>query len=146
MFIVELDADSHYSLLGVSPDATFAEIREARDREVHQLRKRQRAEPTNRDEMVERQMQINAAGEVLARPAEREKYDREHPHVRFFTVRAAAAPMFVEPGDRIDVLHRSIVEHLDRCGTPLPPRSDLDRVDFSEDLTPYPLLDGLGRQ
>jgi len=40
MFMVQLDADSYYSLLGVEPNATFAEIRAARDRKVKELRER----------------------------------------------------------------------------------------------------------
>jgi curved DNA-binding protein CbpA len=142
MFMVELAADSYYGLLGVEPDATFAEIREARDREVRQLRERQRCEPSNGDELQERQKKVNAAGEMLARPANRAQYDKEHAHLRFFTVRAAAAPMFVDQRERIDALHRAIVAHLGRRGVRLPPMSDLDRVDFGEDLTPNPLLDG----
>jgi curved DNA-binding protein CbpA len=127
MFMVELDTDSYYSLLGVEPDATAAEIRQGRDRLVKQLRERQRRESTNREELVERQKEVNAAGEALARPAQREKYDREHAHLRFFTVR---------------VVHRALSEHLRQAGVAVSPLSDLDRVDFGDDLTPNPILDG----
>jgi curved DNA-binding protein CbpA len=142
MFMVKLEADSLYSLLGVAPDATFAQIREARDRAVRLLRERQRQEPTNREQLDERQKQVNAAGETLARPAQREKYDEEHAHLRLFMVRPAAAPMFTDPADRIDALHRAMVEHLRAAGVRVPPLTDLDRADFSDDLTPTPLLDG----
>src|SRR5690242_17707158 len=104
MFMVELGADSHYALLGVDPNATFAQIRVARDGMIKDLRVRQRREPTHLEELQDRQKQVNAAGEVLVRPANREKYDAEHPYLRFFTPRPAAAPMFTTDEDRLDVL------------------------------------------
>jgi curved DNA-binding protein CbpA len=142
VFMVDLQSDSYYVLLGVEPNATAAEIRQARDRQVWELRERQRREPINRRELIERQKTVNAAGEELARPAKREKYDKEHAHLRFFTVRNAAAPMFIDKGDRLYVLRRALAAHLAAAGTPLRQLSDLDRVDFSGDLTYNPLLDG----
>jgi hypothetical protein len=141
-FMVELDADSHYSVLGVEPDATPAAIGAARNRLNTELRRRQRLEPANRDALKRRRKDVNAAGETLARPAEREKYDRDHPHVRLFTPRTAAAAMFVSIGDRLDVVHRAIRGHLHAAGVTVPPLSDLDRLDFGDDVTPHPLLDG----
>lgn len=145
MFMIDLGADSLYSLLGVLPDATAAEIRTARDRMVQELRERHRREPTRRTELEERQKAVNAAGETLARPAKREQYDQEHTHLRYFTIRSAAAPMFVDAGERVDVLYRAIAAHLAERGTPVAPLSDLDRVDFRSDETPNPLLDELLR-
>jgi hypothetical protein len=142
MFMVELDTSSHYSLLGVDPNASFADVRAARDREIKRLRERQRREPTNRDELVERQKQVNAAGEELARPAQREKYDKQHANLRFLAVRSASAPMFDDAGDRLEALYRAIAGHLRALGVSLPPLSDLDRTDFDDDLTPIPMLDG----
>lgn len=142
MFMVDLDTDSYYNLLGVEPTASASEIRQARDRLIQDLRERQRREATRREELLERQKQVNAAGEVLARPANREQYDRDHAHLRFFTVRTAAAGMFVDVGDRLDALQRAIREHMREVGRPLPPASDLEREDFPEDLTPSPVLDG----
>jgi len=143
MFMVDLSADSHYTLLGVAPTATADEIRMARDRLVKELKERHRREPTNRDELVERLKAVNAAGEALVRPAERTKYDQKNAHLRFFTVRRAAAAMFIEAGDRVDILHRAISAHLAGAGVPLRPLSDLDRVDFLADASPNPLLDQL---
>jgi curved DNA-binding protein CbpA len=143
MFMVDLGGDSHYALLGVSPTATAGEIRRARDRLVQQLREQQRREPTRSPELVRRQKAVNAAGEELARPANRAAYDQANAHLRFFTVRDAAAPMFVDVAARIDVLHRAIAAHLRAAGAPLPPLSDLDRSDFRADQTPNPLLDEL---
>jgi curved DNA-binding protein CbpA len=140
MFMVEINTDSLYSILGVAPDAQPAEIREARDLRVEQLRELQRRQPTNRDELIERQKAINAAGEELARPARREKYDRENQHLKFFAVRAAGAPMFAAGADLVAALRPAIAGHLDAAGVPLV-AADLDRVDFAADLTWHPLLD-----
>ncbi|WP_439427391.1 hypothetical protein [Micromonospora sp. LA-10] len=144
MFMVEINTDSLYSVLGVAPDARPVEIREARDRLIEQLREQQRLQPTNRDELVERQKAINAAGEELARPARRERYDRENQHLRFFAVRAAAAPMFADGADLVTALRSAVADHLDAAGVPLIAASDLDRVDFAADLTRHPLLDDRG--
>jgi curved DNA-binding protein CbpA len=141
MFMVEINTDSLYSVLGVAPDAPPAEIRQARDLLVEQLREQQWRQPTNRDELIERQKAINAAGEELARPARREKYDRENQHLRFFAVRAAAAPLFTAGVDLVAALRHAIADHLDAAGVPLTAASDLDRVDFTADLTWLPLLD-----
>jgi len=141
MFMIDLGAESYYSLLGVTPNATAAEIRQARDGLVRELRERQRREPTKRKELEERQKVVNTAGEELARPANRAQYDQDNAHLRFFTVRNAAAPLFADPADRIDVLHRAISAHLNSAGVGIRPLSDLDRTDFTADQTPNPLLD-----
>ncbi len=141
MFMVELTVDSNYSVLGLKPDAEAAEIREARDRLVEDLRVKQWREPANRDAYLAEQDRINRAAEELARPARREQYDRAHPHLRFFTVRTTAAPMFVALPDRVVALRAAIAAHLDAVGAPLAPASELDRRDFSADFTRTPLLD-----
>jgi curved DNA-binding protein CbpA len=135
MFMVELTVDSHYSVLGLQPDAHVQQIRDARDRMVEDLRIRQRREPGNRDAYLAEQDRINRAAEELARPARREQYDRAHPHLRFFTVRNAAAPMFVSLPDRVAALRAAIAAHLDALGAPP------DRYDFTADFTRTALLD-----
>ncbi len=141
--MIDPGAESYYSLLAVTPDATAAQIREARDRLIHELRVRQRREPTRRGELEERQKSVNAMGEVLVRPARRAQYDQDNAHLRFFTMRPAAAPMFTEPADRVAVLHRVLREHLTAQGDDLPPLSDVDRADFTDDHSPNRLLDEL---
>jgi curved DNA-binding protein CbpA len=143
MFMVEIDSDSQYSVLGVPPDALAAEIREARDRRIEEVREQQRREPANRDELIKLQKAINAAGEELARPARREQYDRQNPHLRFFTVRTAAAPMFVSAADRLAAVRAAVAAHLDAAGVPAPPGTDLDldQWDLAAECTPHPLLD-----
>ncbi|MEU7481146.1 DnaJ domain-containing protein [Lentzea sp. NPDC042327] len=143
MFMIDLGGDSHYSRLGVSPDASAEEIRQARDRLIRELRERVRREPGRKDELTERQQQINGVADVLVRPAKRQQYDRGHEHLRFFTIRSAAAPVFTSQADRIDVLHRVISAHLRAAGVELRPLSDVDRSDFAADVTPNTLLDDL---
>lgn len=139
--MIRLDIDSHYALLGVSPSATPAEIRAARDRMVREFRERQQREPDRRAELENRQKVVNNAGEELVRPARREQYDRANAHLRFFAVRDAAVPLFRTPTDSVDVLHRTICAHLAGTGVTIAPLSDLDRTDFSADHEPDPLLD-----
>jgi curved DNA-binding protein CbpA len=143
MFMVDLGADSHYTLLGVAPTAAAGEIRTARDRLVQELRERLRREPAHRGELEARLKTVNAAGGILASPAKRTEYDQQNAHLRFLTVRNAAADMFVDPGHRVDVLHRAISAHLAAVGVPLRPLSDLDRADFLADAAPNQLLDQL---
>jgi curved DNA-binding protein CbpA len=142
MFMVELTVDSHYSVLGLKPDAQAAEIREARDRLVNVSRVKQLQEPGNREAHLAEQARINRAAEELARPARREQYDRDHPYLRFFTVRRVAAPMFTFLPDRVAALRAAIAAHLDAMGSPIAPASELDRRDFTADFTRSPLLDG----
>jgi curved DNA-binding protein CbpA len=144
MFMIDLGVQSYYSLLGVSPSANAAEIREARDRKIKELRERQRiAKGPEAENIKARQKEINAAGETLARPKDREKYDRLNSHLKFFSVRVAAAPLFVEKADRMYVLHRAMREFLAAKGVNLQPLSDIEREDFSADETPIDLLDDL---
>ena len=145
MFMIDIGTPSHYALLGVSPTATAAQIRKARDDKVLALRTeaRRASSPERKAELTEREQAINAAAEVLVRPAQREEYDREHPDLRLFTRRSAAAPLFTDPAQRVGVLYRALVEHLERAGARTRPPSDLHRTNFDTDLTPNPLLDEL---
>ncbi|CRK59395.1 hypothetical protein [Alloactinosynnema sp. L-07] len=144
MFMIELGAESFYTVLGVEPTATAAEIREARDALIRDLREQLRREPARRTELEERQRAVNTAGEELARPAKRAEYDAANAHLRFFTVRDAAAGLFNDRADRVEVLHTAIATHLRLAGVQVTPRSDLDRQDFDSDLTPDPRLDHHG--
>jgi curved DNA-binding protein CbpA len=143
MFMIDLGVESHYSRLGVSPDASAAQIRQARDNLILELRQRGRREPARRAELTKRAEEINNVGAELSAPAKRARYDKHHQHLRLFTIRSAAAPMFTDPQDRIEVLHRVIGARLREAGVPIRPLSDLDRSDFTADLTPNDLLDEL---
>lgn len=144
--MVDVGADSHYTVLGVAPDATAAEIRKAHSRIGTELNLRQRKEPGNRAEVVERRKYVNGIAAELTSPAKRAEYDRLHADLRFFAVRTAAAPLFADAGQRVEVLRRAIAAHLAAAGVPAQPACDLDRVDFRADHTPNALLDQLLRE
>lgn len=145
MFMIDLGAESYYSMLGVSPDALVKEIRERRDAMIKELRKKQAQEKSEeeRQKIEGRQKEINAIGEILVRPEKRKEYDRNNAHLRFFVIQAAASPMFVNKADKLYVLHRVVRDFLGRKGGDLAPLSDIDRDDFSADETKVPLLDSL---
>ena len=142
MFMVELTIDSHYSLLGVRPDADAAQVRAARDRIVEDLRIRQWREPANREAYLAEQARINHAADELVRPARRAGYDKAHPHLRFFTVRGTVAPVFASAPALVVALRTAVADHLGAAGIPAGPASELDRRDFTADFTHDPLLDG----
>jgi curved DNA-binding protein CbpA len=148
MFMIDLGAESLYSKLGLSPDATQAQIVEARDAiDIKLTDERRKADASNdleeRKKIEARQAKIHAAFEELARPDKRKEYDKENTHLRFFLPQSAAVAMFMEKADRIYVLHRVISEFLAAKGEKLLPLSDIDRVDFTADETPIDLLDNL---
>lgn len=145
MFMIDLSTPSHYALLGVAPTASAAEIRKARDDKILALRqqKRQEPDPDRKAELGEREQEINAAAEILARPVRREEYDKEHPDLRLFTVRSAAAPLFADPAHRAALLYQAVTGDLAARGVRVRPPSDLYRTDFSADRTPNHLLDDL---
>jgi len=145
MFMIDLGTQSYYSLLGISPSVSVGEIRDARDKMIKNLREKQRGvrDSEEKQKIEARQKEINAAGEALVRHGKREEYDRANAHLKFFTVRVAAVPLFVEKADRIYVLHRAIKNFLTVREVDLPPLSDIDREDFSADETPNELLDNL---
>ena len=144
MFMIDLGMQSHYTLLAVSPTATPAEIRKAREDQVRDLRtEARRASSERKAELAAQEQALNAAAEVLVRPALKEEYDREHPDLRVFTPQTAAAPLFTDPAQRVGVLYQAIVDHLAHHGARTRPPSDLHRSDFGTDETPNPLLDEL---
>jgi hypothetical protein len=144
VFMIEVAADSYYALLGVAPDATPKQIRDARARIYTDLNERSRVELDNRAELEERKTFINGVAATLVNPTKRAEYDRANSSLRFFAARSAAAPLFIHPEHRLDVLHRAISTHLAAAGVPpTRPVSDLDRADFRADHTPNTLLDQL---
>jgi curved DNA-binding protein CbpA len=143
MFMINLGAESYYSILGVAPDATSEEIQTAAEKIVVDLKKRLRSDPSSKEELMARETKVNSARGTLAGRKKREEYDRANAHLRFFTIRRAAAGMFLERADRIHVLHRAVREHLASRGVSVMPMTDLDRQDFSMDESPNSLLDEL---
>lgn len=145
MFMIDLGAESYYSMLGVAPDATSKDIRNAAERIVVEIRKQIRSDPGREKELNARETAVNTARGTLGGPKTREDYDRANAHLRFFTIRPAGAQMFLERDDRIHVLHRAVCEYLASQGVVVTPLSDLDRADFSADESPNRLLDELLR-
>ena len=146
MFMIDLGTQSYYSALDISPNATIAEIRIACDRVGKELAEKLRAATSDdeREKVNSRLKYINSeVGETLKRPEKRKEYDRDHAHLRFFTVQVAAAPMFVEKVDRLHVMHRVIKDFLSKKGVRLSPLSDVEREDFTDDESPVELLDNL---
>lgn len=145
MFMIEFPDSSHYATLGVSPEASAAEIRDARDkanREIEQQRL-STSESTKKKYFSETQARINAAGEVLARPAERRRYDLANPDLRFLAIRISAAPFLAERGPRLEWIYLVIRRFLIHQGVEINPLSDLQRDNFDCDENPNGMLDAL---
>ena len=147
MFMIDLGAESYYSFLGITPAATADEIRAARDRIFKEAANRMRAatDPEERRKIEEQQKEIGQKGDTLARPDARAEYDRTNAHLRFFVVRPAAAPMYVEKTDRLFALDRVARRFLREKNLEVAPLCDLDRTDFAADEQPVELLDRLLR-
>lgn len=144
MFMIDLGAQSYYSMLDVSPAASPKEINSAWDRVGKELRHKQAQASEEEKQRLEKRLQeLNSIGNTLASLETREEYDRKNAHLKFFVLQVAAAPLFVEKADRLHVLHATLQRFLAVKGVTLPPLSDLDRTDFSEDETPNELLDNL---
>lgn len=144
MFIVDLGAESYYSFFGLTPDATAEEIRAARDRMFRDVEMQRRtADPAEARRLEQKQQEIGAKGDTLARPQKRAEYDRANAHLRLFVVRPAAAPMYLSKADRLFALDRVVRDFLAGAGVDVPPLSDIDRRDFTADYTRNDLLEEL---
>jgi hypothetical protein len=146
MFMIDLGAQSYYSTLGISPNASVKEIQVVCDRMGKELVEKRRvaASDEDREKIDERLKYINSTvGETLRRPEKRKEYDRANAHLRFFTVQIAAAPMFVDQVERLHDMHRLIKDFLAGKGVTLSPLSDVEREDFSTDESEVELLDNL---
>jgi curved DNA-binding protein CbpA len=146
MFMIDLGVGSHYSLLGVAPDASAKEIRQARARIVAELSKKMHfrsCKPDERRSLEERMSEINGIFEELANRERRETYNKKNPHLTFFVIRKVAAPAFEDREVRLHWLHRAIYEFLTAKGEKMDPLSDLERTDFTSDYTPNQLLERL---
>jgi DnaJ-class molecular chaperone len=144
MFRIHVGSESYYSLLGVHPDASASEIRDACSKLLDELdRKRESADADEREGLGARVRKINHVSGILLGAESRKKYDREHEHLKFFLLRSAAAPAFTERGDRLVAAYRIVADFLGARGVRVAPFSDFERKDFFEDRTPNALLDRL---
>jgi curved DNA-binding protein CbpA len=143
--MIDLGAQSYYSALGISPNASVKEIQVVCDRIGKELLEKRRSASVEEQEKIDERLKyINSTvGETLRRPEKRKEYDRANAHLRFFTVQVAATPMFVDKVERLHVMHRIIKDFLADKGVALSPLSDVEREDFSTDVTDVALLDSL---
>jgi curved DNA-binding protein CbpA len=147
MFMIDLGALSHYSVLGVSPDADPGEIRKSQSKIAGDLAREfaRVRNPEEKRRIQEKQQNINAIGEVLSRADKRAQYDESNVHLTFFQIRKAVAPVLAERELLMRWMHQSIRRFLLEKGELLEPVSDLEREEFSGDYSPNELLDGLLR-
>lgn len=144
IFMIDLGAQSHYSVLGIAPDAEAKEIRESQNRIIGDL-KRQfgMARTEERRAIEERLKNINAIGDELSRPATRQAYDARNAHLTFFVVRKAVAPILEDRELRLRWVHKAVRDFLIQKGETMEPLADLERTDFSADFSPNQMLDAI---
>jgi curved DNA-binding protein CbpA len=145
MFMIDLGTPSHYSVLGVDPEASAKEIRGKVDKLFGELeRKRLQARtPEEKRQLEERQKTINQIAGILANPSKRSDYNRDNAHLTFLALRKTAAPALEERAARLRWVHRAIREFLLAQGEDMEPIDDLERSDFTGDFTPNALLEQL---
>jgi hypothetical protein len=145
MFMIDLGAPSHYSVLGISPDANVAEIRESKTKLLGDLARKllKVRDPEEKRRIQEEQESINAIGEVLSRAEKRIQYDESNVHLTFFQIRRAATPILAERELLIRWMHQAVRRFLVEKGEEMEPVSDLERSDFSGDFSPNELLESL---
>ena len=145
MFMINPVAESFYSILGLTPDASLNEISRAMDQLCKDLRRKINAtgDKEEKQRLEKREVVINQAYAKLRRPKEREKYDRENAHLKLLMIRPAAVPVYTTPADRLYVFFRVIRGFLNDQGVDLPPWMDTERLDFTADWTRTELLDSL---
>ena len=145
MFMIDLGVQSHYSALGIAPDAGAKQIRASASKIAGDFeRQRQRARtPEEKRRHEERVLRINKISEVLCNPERREEYDRKNAHLTFFLIRKTAAVALEERGARLRWVHQAVREFLLAKGEQIDPLTDLERSDFTADSTPNHLLETL---
>jgi curved DNA-binding protein CbpA len=144
MFMIDLGAPSHYSVLGLAPDAGNKEIRIAQAKICGEVeRQRQRAREDEKRRLFDRLKNINRIGDELSNPARRKEYDALNAHLTFFLIRKAAAPMLEDRERRLRWVHQAVREFLLRKGEEVAPAGDLERTDFAEDYSPNRMLDDM---
>ncbi len=143
MFMIDLGAPSHYSVLGVAPDADVKEIRAAHMKIRGELSRRHARNPDERRSLDERLERINAIGGELSDQRRRANYDTQNAHLTFFVVRHAAAAILEERELRLRWVHRAVRDFLLAKGERVAPADDLERSDFTADFSSNPLLDDI---
>lgn len=128
-----LPRGTHYARLGIGPEATADEIREAADEYANRLR----AQGASEDKLAE-------ANELkaLARADERARYDSEHPPLGLLRLEDTWSGFFEDRARSLAVLRRELEGFLESGGAAVHFPSDLTRTDFTDDFAYSPILDG----
>jgi hypothetical protein len=143
MFMIDLGVESHYSVLGVSPDASVNEIRDKKNDLVDAVKRklRETKDPEEIKRLKAEELMLTDAGNTLCRGTDREAYNEQNAHLRFFTIQSASIPFYRRDADRLYVLHRVLRAFLAEKGCEILPLTEVERTDFSADESPIQLLD-----
>ncbi len=118
---------THYTRLGIGPEATPDEIREALNRYTKRIDEQEREK---------------AHAVQLDREEDRAAYDAQHPPLELLRLDPTWAGFFEDRMESLVVLRRDVEEFLARQNVTVHRPSDLTRSDFTDDFTYSPLLDG----
>jgi hypothetical protein len=122
---------THYTRLGVAPEATEEEIRAAAAGLVARLK----ACGASEEAISE------AHGLNLESRAARAAYDAQHPPLPLMRLESTWNPVFDDRATCLAVLRRQLEAFLHHAGETVHRPDDTTRSDFTTDFTPTPLLD-----
>jgi hypothetical protein len=120
-----------YERLGIGPDATAEEVRDASREYVARLK----AEGANEDKIAE------ANAMKLESAEQRAAYDSEHPPLALLRLAPPRSDFFQDRDHALAVLRRALERLLSSRGEAVYFPSDVTRTDFSSDFSYSPLLD-----
>jgi hypothetical protein len=123
---------THYSQLGVRPEATAEEIRAAAARYDARLK----ADGASKEEVAE------AHSVSLENSTARAEHDVRFPPLSLMRLIPSWEPIFDDRAVGLTVLRREIEEFLADAGTAVHHPTDTTRSDFTGDFTYTPLIDG----
>jgi hypothetical protein len=120
-----------YERLGIGPDATAVDVRDASREYVNRLK----AEGASEDKIAEANaMKLESAEQRLA-------YDSEHPPLALLRLVPPRSSFFQDRDHALAVLRRTLERLLASRGEPVYFPSDVTRTDFTSDFSYSPLLD-----
>lgn len=122
---------THYTLLGIAPEATTAEIRAAAATHVARLK-----ESGASEEAI-----AEANGLNLESNKFRAAYDAQHPPLPLMRLESTWDPVFDDRATCLAALRRELEAFLRDKGETVHHPDDTTRTDFTTDFTPTPLLD-----
>jgi curved DNA-binding protein CbpA len=143
MFMIDLGVQSHYSVLGLTPDASAKEIRASVMKIVTDLKRQSMRSPEQKRSFEDRVKYFNSIATEMENPEKRAKYDKLNAHLTFFQVRKAVTPVWDERDLLFRWLHQTVRDFLLAQGEAVSPITDLERTDFTGDVTGNELLDSL---